>query len=48
MYLDSQVVTWKYTADSALRSADMTEWIDGLTANYTAAMGNGEAYVTDQ
>lgn len=48
MYLDSQAVTWKYTADSALRSADMTEWIDGLTANYTAAMGNGEAYVTDQ
>ena len=38
---------WKYTATNALRSDDMSEWLNGLQADYTAEQGSGAQYVGD-
>ena len=49
VYLQAQgEVLWRYTAENTLRTSDMSEWTEGLEANYTASMGSGEVYITEQ
>ncbi|MBU5434485.1 peptidylprolyl isomerase [Pseudoflavonifractor sp. MSJ-37] len=46
MYLESTgEVLWKYTAASALRSADMQTWVEGLEDGYEAVEGSGTQYL---
>ena len=46
MYLDSvDQVLWKYTADSALRSADQSAWVEEMTSGIEAVDGSGLSYV---
>lgn len=39
--------TWMNTADSALRSAESSEWLDALAGQYTAELASGAKYVAD-
>lgn len=46
MYLDSTGDSlWKYTADSALRSAAVSDWEESLKAGYEAVEGSGARYL---
>ena len=46
MYLDTvDQVLWKYTASNALRSDDLSTWLEGLTSGIEAVQGSGIRYV---
>ncbi len=46
MYLDSTGETlWKYTAENALRAADLQTWEEGLQEGYEATDGSGAQYL---
>lgn len=46
MYLDTvDQVQWKYTAENALRSSDMSAWVEEMTSGIEAVDGSGLKYV---
>jgi len=47
-YVGENDPTWKLTSVNALRSADVTEWLDGLKANYTGALVDDGAKLVGQ
>lgn len=47
-YLEKQdELLWRYTAENALRSDDMSAWTEGLESGYTAELGSGAGYVDE-
>lgn len=45
MYYVGDTLTWKVTAEDALRSDDMTQWQDALKEGYTASLTSAADYV---
>ena len=46
-YYAGETLTWKLTAESALQSADITEWVNGLKAGYTGEYTSAAKYVAE-
>ena len=46
-YYAGETATWKVTAQNALTSADLTEWVQGLTGGYAAEYTSAVKYVAE-